>query len=57
MSYRWGGQDRCSQTGQLSPDGQLVLRLKPSEQGATKSDVERLAAQLADIRAALSTPG
>jgi uncharacterized membrane protein YcaP (DUF421 family) len=45
------------QTGQLSPDGQLVLRLKPSEQGATKSDVERLAAQLADIRAALSTPG
>ncbi|MDT4996809.1 MAG: hypothetical protein QOD45_877 [Pseudonocardiales bacterium] len=41
------------QTGRLSPDGQLILTLKPSEQGATKADVDRLAAQLADIRAAL----
>jgi uncharacterized membrane protein YcaP (DUF421 family) len=45
------------QTGLLSPDGQLVLQLKPSEQGATKADVERLAAQLADIRAALPAAG
>ncbi len=41
------------ETGVLEPGGQLVLTLKSSEQGATKADVERLAAQLARIEAAL----
>jgi uncharacterized membrane protein YcaP (DUF421 family) len=33
-------------TGVLDPGGQLIITLKPEEQGATKQDVERLAAQL-----------
>jgi uncharacterized membrane protein YcaP (DUF421 family) len=40
--------------GVLEPGGQLLLTLRPDEQGATKGDVERLAAQLARIEAALS---
>jgi uncharacterized membrane protein YcaP (DUF421 family) len=35
--------------GVLDPGGQLILTLKPLEQGATKGDVERLAAALARI--------
>ena len=38
----------------LEPGGQLVLTLRKSEQGATKADVEALAAQLARIEAALA---
>ena len=40
--------------GVLEPSGQLVLTLKPEEQGATRADVDRLAAQLARIEAALA---
>jgi uncharacterized membrane protein YcaP (DUF421 family) len=42
------------QTGVLEPGGQLVLTLRPEEQSATKADIERLAAQLARIEAALA---
>jgi uncharacterized membrane protein YcaP (DUF421 family) len=42
------------QTGVLEPSGQLLLTLRDSEQSATKADVERLAAQLARIEAALA---
>jgi uncharacterized membrane protein YcaP (DUF421 family) len=38
----------------LEPGGQLVLTLRKSEQGATKADVDRLAAQLARIEATLA---
>jgi uncharacterized membrane protein YcaP (DUF421 family) len=41
-------------SGALEPGGQLVLTLKPSEQAATKGDVERLQAQLDRIEAALA---
>jgi uncharacterized membrane protein YcaP (DUF421 family) len=40
--------------GVLEPSGQLVLTLRETEQGATKGDIERLAAQLARIEAALA---
>jgi uncharacterized membrane protein YcaP (DUF421 family) len=42
------------ETASLEPGGQLVLTLRPAEQGATKADVDRLAAQLARIEAALA---
>ncbi len=45
------------QSGVLEPGGQLVLTLRDSEQSATKADIERLAAQLARIEAALSARG
>ncbi len=38
----------------LEPGGQLVLTLRKSEQGATKADVDRLAAQLVRIESALA---
>jgi uncharacterized membrane protein YcaP (DUF421 family) len=41
-------------SGVLEPSGQLLVTLRPEEQGATKADVERLAAQLARIEAALA---
>lgn len=41
-------------TGVLEPGGQLLVTLRAAEQGATKGDIERLAAQLARIEAALS---
>jgi uncharacterized membrane protein YcaP (DUF421 family) len=41
--------------GSLSPDGQLVITLKPSEQTATRGDVEALEARLASIEALLTT--
>jgi uncharacterized membrane protein YcaP (DUF421 family) len=40
--------------GVLDPGGQLVLTLKPLEQGATKGDVELLAASLARIEQLLA---
>jgi uncharacterized membrane protein YcaP (DUF421 family) len=40
--------------GVLEPSGQLLVTLRPEEQGATKGDVERLAAHLARIEAALA---
>lgn len=43
--------------GVLEPGGQLVLTLRDSEQSATKADVDRLAAQLARIEAALGVSG
>ncbi len=39
--------------GVLEPGGQLLLTLRPAEQGATKADVDRLAGQLARIEATL----
>ena len=47
------------QTGVLEPSGQLVLSLKPGEQGATKDDIAELVARLAaiDARLAASGPG
>jgi uncharacterized membrane protein YcaP (DUF421 family) len=42
------------QTGVLEPSGQLLLTLRAEEQSATKGDIERLAAQLARIEAALA---
>jgi uncharacterized membrane protein YcaP (DUF421 family) len=42
------------QTGALEPSGQLLLTLRPSEQSATKADIERLTAQLGRIEAALA---
>jgi uncharacterized membrane protein YcaP (DUF421 family) len=41
----------------LDPAGHLIVTLKPDEQGATKGDIERLAAQLARIEAALIAGG
>lgn len=43
--------------GVLEPGGQLLLTLRDDEQGATKGDVARLAAQLARIEAALTAGG
>jgi uncharacterized membrane protein YcaP (DUF421 family) len=40
--------------GVLSPGGQVVLTLKPDEQGATKADVAELRSHLARIEAALA---
>jgi uncharacterized membrane protein YcaP (DUF421 family) len=40
--------------GSLEPGGQLVLTLKPSEQGATKADVAELAGRLRRIETLLS---
>jgi uncharacterized membrane protein YcaP (DUF421 family) len=42
------------ETGVFDPGGQLLLTLKATEQGATKGDVDRLAAQLARIEAQLT---
>ncbi len=42
------------ESGLFDPGGQLILTLKATEQGATKGDVERLAAQLARIEAQLA---
>jgi uncharacterized membrane protein YcaP (DUF421 family) len=42
------------ETGVLVANGQLLVTLQPSEQGATKADVERLARQLARIEVALA---
>jgi uncharacterized membrane protein YcaP (DUF421 family) len=42
--------------GSLEPGGQLVLTLKPSEQGATKADVAELTDQLRRIESLLSAP-
>ena len=39
------------ETGVIDPSGQLVLTLKPDEQGATKGDIDRLTAQLNRIEA------
>jgi uncharacterized membrane protein YcaP (DUF421 family) len=39
--------------GSLEPGGQLVLTLKPAEQGATKHDIDALRAQLDRIEAQL----
>src|SRR5664279_4787209 len=44
------------QTGVLEPSGQLVLTLKPSEQGATKQDIEHVLARLAALDAKLAAP-
>lgn len=41
------------QVGVLEPGGQLVLSLKPSEQGATKGDVAALGDQLSRIESLL----
>jgi uncharacterized membrane protein YcaP (DUF421 family) len=41
--------------GRLEPDGQLILTLKESEQGATKADVADLQNRLASVQAALTT--
>jgi uncharacterized membrane protein YcaP (DUF421 family) len=41
--------------GVLTPDGQLLLTLRPEEQSATKGDIDRLRDQLARIEAALAT--
>lgn len=43
------------ESGLFDPGGQLILTLKATEQGATKGDIERLAAQLARIEAQLAT--
>ena len=40
--------------GSLEPDGQLVLTLKPAEQGATKGDIADLADRLRRIENLLS---
>jgi uncharacterized membrane protein YcaP (DUF421 family) len=45
------------QAGVLEPSGQLLVTLRAEEQSATKGDVERLAAQLARIEAALAARG
>jgi uncharacterized membrane protein YcaP (DUF421 family) len=42
--------------GSLEPGGQLVLTLKPAEQGATKADVAELTDQLRRIESLLSSP-
>jgi uncharacterized membrane protein YcaP (DUF421 family) len=45
------------ETAVLDPGGQLLLTLKTEEQGATKQDVDRLAAQLARIEALVTSGG
>jgi uncharacterized membrane protein YcaP (DUF421 family) len=40
--------------GRLEPSGHLVVTLKHEEQNATKGDVERLTAQLADLQRRLA---
>jgi hypothetical protein len=40
--------------GSLEPGGQLVLTLKPAEQGATKADVAELTGRLTRIESMLS---
>ena len=45
------------QQGVLEPSGQLLLTLKPEEQGATKGDIADLAARLGRIEAALARIG
>ena len=37
------------QRGSLEPGGQLVLTLKPAEQGATKADIAEVTARLSRI--------
>jgi uncharacterized membrane protein YcaP (DUF421 family) len=41
-------------TGVLTPDGQLLVTLRPEEQSATRGDIELLRAQLSRIEAALA---
>jgi uncharacterized membrane protein YcaP (DUF421 family) len=45
------------ESGVLEANGQLLITLRASEQGATKGDVERLAAQLMRIESALTARG
>ncbi len=45
------------QRGVLEPSGQLILDLKPSEQAATKQDIENLLSRLAALDAKLAAPG
>ncbi|MGB9183557.1 MAG: YetF domain-containing protein [Solirubrobacteraceae bacterium] len=45
------------QRGVLEPGGQLILTLKPSEQGATKEDIAHLLARLSALDAKLGTLG
>jgi uncharacterized membrane protein YcaP (DUF421 family) len=45
------------ESGVLDASGHLLVTLRDSEQGATKADVDRLAAQLARIEAALAARG
>jgi uncharacterized membrane protein YcaP (DUF421 family) len=52
-----GDDIRQVETGVLDPGGQFILTLKPEEQGATKRDVDRLAAQLARIEALVTSAG
>jgi uncharacterized membrane protein YcaP (DUF421 family) len=52
-----GDDLRQVQAGVLDASGQLLVTLRESEQGATKADVSRLAAQLERIEAALATRG
>lgn len=40
--------------GVLEPSGQLILTLKPAEQGATKEDIENVLARLAALDAKLA---
>ncbi|MFB6718163.1 hypothetical protein ACFCZY_32660 [Streptomyces sp. NPDC056237] len=42
--------------GRLEPDGQLVIVLKPSEQNATRADVQRLETRLEAIENLLASP-
>jgi uncharacterized membrane protein YcaP (DUF421 family) len=42
------------ESGRLEPSGQLVLTLKPEEQGATKADIAALNAKLDRLEALLS---
>ena len=41
--------------GRLEPSGQLVLTLKPDEQGATKGDVAQLNTRIDELKAMLAT--
>jgi len=43
--------------GSLEPDGQLVLILKPAEQGATKADIAELTGRLGRIESLLTAAG
>jgi uncharacterized membrane protein YcaP (DUF421 family) len=45
------------ETGVFDPGGQLILTLKATEQGATRADIDRLAAQLGRIEAHLQISG
>ncbi|MFD8982789.1 DUF421 domain-containing protein [Streptomyces sp. NPDC059564] len=44
-------------TGRLEPDGQLIIVLKPAQQGATRGDVEALETRLASIERLLRDLG